>query len=207
MWSVRLLSPVANTRSTMASLGLAPNDEARQDAAMITLWLARPAQSIPLLLVAALVAVCASGCFTTEIIDDISTEIRIESTDFSADVVEVRKRFRFTYDPGDASGLYLLDARMAALDPSGIDLSMIHRISIYVVDTDDQRTLVAFGEGFEEGQTNDTLEIAYFDDLRRFARDDSRVVFVFAVEPSPWGRPFPDEGITLSAVASLEIQL
>jgi hypothetical protein len=164
-------------------------------------------QSIYTALIIASIALLTPACFTTELVDDISTEIRVTELGEPGEAVEIRKRFRFTYDPADAAGLYLVDTDLYVLDPAGQDLSFIHRISIYVEEEDESRTLVATGEGYAPGERTTELKIEFEDDLRRFARDDSRVVFVFVIEPSAWARPLPPGGIVVLALASIEILL
>jgi hypothetical protein len=149
----------------------------------------------------------STGCFTTQLIDDISTEIRVTELGEPGEAIEIRKRFRFTYDPADAAGLYLVDTDLYVLDPAGQDLTFIHRLSIYVEEEDGSRTLVASGDGYAPGVRTTELRVEFEEDLRRFARDDSRVVFVFVLEPSAWARPLPPGGIVVLALASIEIQL
>lgn len=152
-------------------------------------------------------ACLAGGCFTSDVVDDITTEITVETLGEPGEVVEIRKRFRFTYDPADARGLYLRDTDLFVLEPAGADLGFVHRLSVYVEAEDESRTLVASGGGYEPGQSSGELVIEYEEDLRGFARDDSRVVFVFVLEPSAWARPLPPGGITVLALASIEILL
>lgn len=147
------------------------------------------------------------GCFETDIVDDISTEITIDRVGEPGEAIEVRKRFRFTYDPAEASGLYMFDSLLGILEPVDADLSFIHEMNVYVVDELEERTLVAVAGGFSPGQKEGAFDIVYTDDLRGFAREDSRVVFVFEVVPSSWYGAFPPEGITFLAIASLEIEL
>ena len=87
------------------------------------------------------------------------------------------------------------------------DLSFIHQLNVYVVDALEERTLVGVAQGFVPGQKEGSFEIVYADDLRGFAREDSRLVFEFEIIPSTWYRDLPEDGITLLVIASVEIEL
>lgn len=167
----------------------------------------RVADTMHVLWALALAVCLTTGCFTSDLIDDITTEIVVEALGEPGEPIEIRKRFRFTYDPADARGLYLVDTDLYVLEPAGADLGFVHRLSVYVEDDNGDRTLVASGSGYEAGQSSGELTIEFDEDLRRFAREDSRVVFVFVLEPSAWARPLPAGGITVLALASIEILL
>ena len=148
-----------------------------------------------------------AACFETDIVDDISTELTFVEVGEPGEAYEVRKRFRFTHDPAEAAGLYLFDSLLGILEPVDADLSFIHQLNVYVVDALEERTLVGVAQGFVPGQTEGSFDIVYADDLRGFAREDSRLVFEFEIIPSTWYRDLPDDGITLLVIASVEIEL
>lgn len=148
-----------------------------------------------------------SGCLDASIVDDLATEVRISGTGQPGAAYEVRKRFRFSRSPLDASGISLAGGRLTILAPDGADLSFLHRLSVYVETADFERVLLAQGEAFEAGARYSEMDIVYPDDLRQFVGQDSRITLVFVLEPSAWYRPFPADGITVLARASVLIEL
>lgn len=148
-----------------------------------------------------------SACLQNEIIDDLSTEITITEPGQAGASYDVRKRFRFSRNPSDASGITLDGALMTVLSPVDADLSYIQRLTVLVETPDGEEIEVAMGEGFITGERLAELEVLYDGDLRGFVRDDSRIVLIFRVEPSAWVRPFPEDGLTVLARASVAIEL
>lgn len=149
----------------------------------------------------------SAGCLADSIFDEISTELTITNVGEPGAVIEIRKRFRFSYDPMSARGVYFRDGTVQVLDPADRDLSWIHSIEIYAIDAEGSLTLVASGDGFRPGDRLARLQIDYEGDLRGFALDDSRVMFSFVVRPAAWSRPFPDGGVTVLTGASIEIDI
>lgn len=155
----------------------------------------------------ALLALAVGGCLQNEIIDDLSTEITITEPGQAGASYDVRKRFRFSRNPADASGITLAGASMTVLAPEGADLSYIQRLTVLVESPEGDEVEVAMGEGFVAGERLSELDVIYNDDLRGFVRDDARIVLIFRVEPSVWVRPFPEDGLTILARASVAIEL
>ena len=105
------------------------------------------------------------------------------------------------YPPADfAAAVHAdADARPLWFCGSGFD--------VYVVDPREGNVLVAVGEGFTPGDRIVEIDVVYHDDLKGFAQEDSRIMFLFAIVPNTWHRPFPDGGITVLAKASLTIEI
>ncbi len=163
---------------------------------------------LPLLtLWCALAIALMGGCVNESIIDDISTELTVTRPGAPGQALEIRKRFRFSHDPADARAIFLSETRLQILAPAGEDLSFIHRLDVYVVDPREGNVLVAVGEGFTPGDRIVEIDVVYHDDLKGFAQEDSRIMFLFAIVPNTWHRPFPDGGITVLAKASLTIEI
>jgi hypothetical protein len=156
---------------------------------------------------AALVAVFAQGCLETEIIDDLATEVRLGNPGVAGEGYEVRKRFRFSRSPLDAAAIELDGGLLSILAPTGADLSFLHRVTVWVETPDGERILLATGEDFPAGARYSPMRIDFADDLRPFVTADARVTLVFRVEPSAWYRPFPPDGITVLAKATVAISL
>lgn len=148
-----------------------------------------------------------SACVGESIVDDISTELTITEPGSPGTRLEIRKRFRFSHDPALARGVYFEEARLQVIEPFDVDLSVIHRVEVFAIHPVDGPVLVAVGDGFEPGENFALAEIVYEEDLREFAGDDSRITFSFFLEASAWARPFPAEGVTLLAAASIGIDI
>lgn len=153
------------------------------------------------------VAVFSQGCLESQIIDDLATEVRIGSPGVAGEGYEVRKRFRFSRSPIDAAAIELDGGLLSILAPTGADLSFLHRITVWVEAPDGQRVLLATGEDFPAGARYSPMRVDFADDLRPFVTADARVTLVFRVEPSAWYRPFPPDGITVLAKATVAISL
>ncbi len=149
----------------------------------------------------------ASACVGESIVDDISTELTITDPGPPGTRLEIRKRFRFSHDPALARGVFFEEARLQVIEPFDVDLSVIHRVEVFAIHPVDGPVLVAVGDGFEPGENFAFAEIVYDDDLREFAGDDSRITFSFFLEASAWARPFPVDGVTLLAAASIGIDI
>lgn len=148
-----------------------------------------------------------ASCVSESINDDISTELTISSPGAPGQWLEIRKRFRFSHDPAQARGVYFDSARLQILAPVDADLSFISRLHVYAIHPDGGSVLVATAEGLTPGTRVAAFDIVYDDDLREFAGDDSRIAFSFRIEPSVWVRPYPPEGFTVLAVASIDIEI
>lgn len=160
-----------------------------------------------LLLALSLVAILGAGCLENVIIDDISTELTVTQQGAPGEDFEIRKRFRFSRSPEEASAFMLDGGYVALLEPQGADLSFLHRVSVYVVTEDEEEVLAATFEDFEPGSTFQDMTIIWDEDLKDFARSDSRIVLLFQIEPSPWVSDFPEEGLTVLVKASVAIEL
>ncbi|MCB9506052.1 MAG: hypothetical protein H6700_08625 [Myxococcales bacterium] len=162
--------------------------------------------SLPAALVAAVVL---QGCIGDSVSDEISTEVTIDLATSPGQIVEVRKRFRFSHDPRDARGVYFSDARLQLLSPVDADLSYLHRVDVLVVDpaSPEVSVLVGRAEGFLPGDRVVPFDVIYTDDLRRFASDDSRVTFSFALETNTWSGGLPEGGLTVAATATIQIDI
>lgn len=158
-------------------------------------------------LCAVLCGVLGAGCIGESIYDDISTELTVTTPGAPGQTLEIRKRFRFSHDPNEARGVYFREARLQILSPVDGNLAFVHRVEVYAVHPEGEPVLVAVGEGYGPDDRVAPLEIVYEEDLRTFAGDDSRVAFSFILEPSGWGRPFPEGGFTVLAAASIEIDI
>ena len=161
-----------------------------------------------LLVALALVSLTSlTSCVGELVADQISTEVSLSSAGQPGEVVEVRKRFRFSHDPRDARGVYFTRGRVAILSPSAADLRYLHRVEILVVDpATEEEVVVATAEDIAPGDRVVPLFIDFPDDLRPFASDDSRVTFVFRLQGNAWA-PLPAEGLTFLASATIEIDL
>ena len=155
---------------------------------------------------AALLASLGSGCVENEITDDFSTEILITAAGNPGTVYEVRKRFRFSRSPREAAAFALDGARLLLLAPVDRDLTLLHRVDVLMdLGDESEPLLLARAEGFTEGQSWTDMTIVWTDDLLPLLAEDARLTLVFRVQPSAWAQPFPSEGLTVLARASIRI--
>lgn len=161
-----------------------------------------PARYIVLIL-----ALACTSCVAESIVDDISTELTVTEPGPPGTRLEIRKRFRFSHDPALARGVYFEGARLQVIEPFDRDLSAIQRIEVFAIHPTDGPVLVAVAGGFQPGDRFADAEVVYADDMREFAGDDSRITFSFFMEPSTWAFPYPEDGITILAAASIGIDI
>jgi hypothetical protein len=146
-----------------------------------------------------------SGCLDTVIIDDLATEVRLGNAGVAGEGYEVRKRFRFSRPPNDAARIEVDGGLLSILAPVGADLSFLHRLTVWIESPDGERVLLATGEDFPAGARYSPMRVDFTDDLRGFVGQDARATLIFRVEPSAWYRPFPADGITVLAKATVAI--
>jgi hypothetical protein len=153
-----------------------------------------------------LAALFVSACGDDTVYDDFATEIRVRAPSGFNAVVEQEKRFRISQEPTFARFVSIDAARIGVAAPAGADLSAIESIEVYVLDGEEM-TLVASGNSFAPDERFRELDVVFDADLRDFVGADSRFRMLFVVEPSSWYRPFPAEGVSITARARIAIDL
>jgi hypothetical protein len=149
----------------------------------------------------------AAGGIEESTREDLSTEFEVEGVDGEFTPVEVRKRFRFSGDPGAADRVTVEEAALEILTPEGADFAFIESLEVYAVDLQTEaRTLVAWSGDFVPGASRVELVVDDVIDLRRFVYSE-RISLVFLARPSRWFTGWPEGGYHIRASVTLLIDL
>lgn len=149
----------------------------------------------------------SAGCIEESTREELSTEFEVEGVDGQFAPVEVRKRFRFSGDPGAADRVTVEEAALAILAPEGADFAFVESLEVYAVDLQTEaRTLVAWSGDFVPGASRVELVVDDVIDLRQFVHSE-RISLVFLARPSRWFAGWPEGGYRLRASVRLLIDL